>query len=49
MIDDQIDEVIIYNDEGLVTEGLSSNVFAVMADGTIRTAPLPMVLDGTVR
>lgn len=42
------EEVIMYDEDGLVTEGLSSNVF-VIAEDTVCTAPTDVVLAGTFR
>ncbi len=38
----------MYDEEGLVLEGLSSNVFVIM-DQTLYTAPSDLVLEGTIR
>lgn len=44
-----VNEILMFDEDGSVTEGLSSNVFAVAADGTVLTAPTERVLAGTVR
>lgn len=44
-----VNEIIMFDHDGAVTEGLSSNFFAVAADGTVLTAPTERVLAGTVR
>lgn len=44
-----VNEVIMYDSAGMVTEGLQTNFFAVAADGTLLTAPAERVLSGTVR
>jgi len=44
-----VNEVIMYDSAGVVTEGLQTNFFAVAADGTLLTAPADRVLSGTVR
>jgi len=45
---DDEEEVIMYDEDGMVTEGLSSNAFVLMGD-TIFTAPTDVVLPGTFR
>lgn len=45
----QVNEVIMFDADGRVTEGLQTNFFAVAADGTVLTAPDERVLAGTVR
>lgn len=45
----EVVEVILYDEDGTVTEGLSSNVFALMPDGKLYTAPTGLVLAGSVR
>jgi branched-subunit amino acid aminotransferase/4-amino-4-deoxychorismate lyase len=45
----QVNEIIMYDEKGCVTEGLQTNFFAVSADGTVLTAPDELVLAGTVR
>lgn len=44
-----VNEVLMFDEAGLVTEGLQTNLFAVLADGTLLTAPDDRVLAGTVR
>lgn len=45
----QVNEVLMVNDEGRVTEGLQTNFFAVDSEHRIWTAPENLVLAGTVR
>lgn len=45
----QVNEVVMFDADGRVTEGLQTNFFAVAADGTVLTAPDERVLAGTVR
>jgi branched-chain amino acid aminotransferase len=42
------DEVLLVNQQGLVTEGSKSNIFFVIND-TLQTAPLDLVLGGITR
>jgi len=44
-----VNEVIMYDASGHITEGLQTNFFAVQKDGTLLTAPDQRVLSGTVR
>lgn len=44
-----VNEVLMFDKAGLITEGLQTNVFVVLADGTLLTAPDDRVLAGTVR
>lgn len=44
-----VNEIIMFDEDGFVTEGLQSNFFAVTADGVVMTAPSEKVLAGTVR
>merc|ERR1711865_668311 len=44
-----VNETIMFDPDGSVTEGLQTNFFAVAADGTILTASSERVLSGTVR
>merc|ERR1712137_755637 len=44
-----VDEVIMINLDGSISEGLQTNFFAVSCDGVIQTAPSDLVLSGTVR
>jgi branched-subunit amino acid aminotransferase/4-amino-4-deoxychorismate lyase len=44
-----VNEVIMFDKDGCVTEGLQTNVFVFMADGSLMTAPDERVLAGTVR
>ncbi|CAL6038796.1 Aminotransferase_class IV domain-containing protein [Hexamita inflata] len=48
LLSEVTNEVIIYNENKVVTEGLSSNVF-VLRSGRVFTAPAGLVLDGTMR
>jgi branched-subunit amino acid aminotransferase/4-amino-4-deoxychorismate lyase len=41
-------EVLLMGEDGLITEGLSSNFAVVTIDGVILTAPKTMVLSGTM-
>jgi len=45
----QVNEVIMFDRDGRVTEGLQTNFFVVTGDGTVLTAPEERVLPGTVR
>lgn len=44
-----VNELIMFDAEGRVTEGLQTNFFAVDKDGALLTAPDERVLSGTVR
>ncbi|CAE8605599.1 unnamed protein product [Polarella glacialis] len=44
-----VNEVVMYDENGHITEGLQTNFFAVTADGVLITAPAEKVLSGTVR
>lgn len=44
-----VDEVIMINSDGSISEGLQTNFFAVSRAGVIQTAPSDLVLSGTVR
>lgn len=44
-----VNEIVMIDEDGALTEGLQSNFFAVTADGTLLTAPDERVLAGTVR
>lgn len=44
-----VNEIVMYDAEGFITEGLQSNFFAIDLDGTLVTAPDDRVLSGTVR
>lgn len=48
LTNDEINEVVIYNNEGIVTEGLSSNVFCIK-DNIFYTPSTKLCLDGTIR
>ncbi|KAL6079655.1 putative Aminotransferase class IV [Balamuthia mandrillaris] len=41
--------LMAHGEEGQLSEGLSSNVFVILKNGTIQTAPDDMVLKGTMR
>jgi branched-subunit amino acid aminotransferase/4-amino-4-deoxychorismate lyase len=43
-----VNEILLHEDNKIL-EGLSSNFFAVYANGTLATAPSDKVLGGTVR
>mmetsp|Transcript_108110 Transcript_108110/g.207792 ORF Transcript_108110/g.207792 Transcript_108110/m.207792 type:complete len:375 (-) Transcript_108110:73-1197(-) len=44
-----VNEVVMFDADGSVSEGLQTNFFAVSADGVLLTAPDERVLAGTVR
>merc|ERR1712232_587187 len=44
-----VNEVLMFDSEGLISEGLQTNFFAIAPDGTTFTAPDERVLAGTVR
>jgi len=44
-----VNEVLMFDSSGAVTEGLQTNFFAVTKDGAVLTAPDELVLAGTVR
>lgn len=44
-----VNEIVMYDENGYITEGLQTNFFAVSSDGTVFTAPDSLVLAGTVR
>jgi len=44
-----VNEVLMFDSKGMVTEGLQTNFFAISKDGTLLTAPDERVLAGTVR
>jgi branched-subunit amino acid aminotransferase/4-amino-4-deoxychorismate lyase len=44
-----VNEIVMFDESGFITEGLQTNFFAVTADGAILTAPDERVLAGTVR
>lgn len=48
LINNEINEVLIYNDNNIVTEGLSSNVFCIK-NNTFYTPSTKLCLDGTIR
>jgi branched-subunit amino acid aminotransferase/4-amino-4-deoxychorismate lyase len=41
-------EVILSDEDGNLFEGLSSNFFVILSDGSLQTAPMESVLTGTV-
>lgn len=48
LINNQINEVLIYNYDGIVTEGLSSNIFYIK-NKIVYTPSTKLCLDGTIR
>lgn len=48
LIKDGVNEVLIFNDQGILTEGLSSNFFYIK-NGTFYTPSTNLCLDGTLR
>lgn len=44
-----VNEIVMFDDDGSITEGLQTNFFAVDAGGALLTAPNERVLSGTVR
>lgn len=48
LTNNEINEVLIYNNKGIVTEGLSSNVFYIK-DNIFYTPSTKLCLDGTIR